>query len=792
MTRINGLATDMLSGAHRGKRRLAVSILAAAISSSMVSTVAAGEGEAEVEVVVVTAQKREQPLQEVPVSVSAFTEEGLAKMNVQNFAEFADTVPGVSFATTGPGASNYMIRGLGQIGEGVAPTTGIYLDETALHTRATRGYRQADPILFDVSRVEVLRGPQGSLFGGSAMGGIVRIITNRPDVNYFEAKVDAGLSTYTDGDESYDVKGMVNVPLIEDELALRAVAVRGHQGGWIDEYQAVTGDDYAGGPGVPLDKDSNTSEYEMFKLSFGYTPDDSLSIIPSVLYQTTDSDTYRYHSDLHFGIEARTKSRWMDTFIEDELMISSLLVEKDVEWFGGMSILSSTAYLDQSSESLFDSTSWRHGQVEGIVGASPNGELYHSGVSDQAETTQLTQEIRVSSQSDATIHWIAGMFYKKMEQSYNRTRPTPNLAALGVVAPGPFGINPTLEEKNIDLEEEEISFFADVTVPLGDSWELTLGGRYFEIDFTDTQNRYGIGGLEAGVQSFAFSETSTDSGFAPRAVVNFAATDDVNLYASYTEGFRPGGTNAPVPDDVCNAQEREKNNIPGTPDPFSPDSTKNYEFGAKTKWLDNRLTVNAALYTIDWQDYQQVVSTICSDDGARQATFTANAGEVESKGGELEFVALLSSEFTLSGGIAITDTSYVDGFESFGLPPGTAALDIPELTWNIRADYSWEVNESLYANMSLAANYVDESISAAGEGERLVRPDHTMVDFAASVSTDVGLTYSFFIDNVTDVTPVYGIEFATNTAPTTNNTSWFSGLTGKPRTVGLRVSMAFD
>ncbi|MEG8019531.1 TonB-dependent receptor plug domain-containing protein [Sphingomonas sp. LR55] len=192
--------------------------------------------------IIVTALKRSQALQDVPASVTTLSADLLRHLNAQDFSRVADSVPGVAFATTGPGNSQYIIRGIGGVGFVQSPTTGVYLDETPLQTRALRGFSQPDPQLFDVARVEVLRGPQGVLFGSSNMGGLVRIITNQPDESKVAATGQASVASVTDGGTSWNTKAMLNLPIVADTLALRVSGGIDRQGGWIDDLRPTTGD----------------------------------------------------------------------------------------------------------------------------------------------------------------------------------------------------------------------------------------------------------------------------------------------------------------------------------------------------------------------------------------------------------------------------------------------------------------------------------------------------------------------------------------------------------------------
>jgi len=472
--------------------------LALILTLGVMAPVSAQESDA-LEEIIVTAAKREQALQEVPISVAVFSEDLIVSLNARDFSDFADIVPGMTFAKKGIGDSVYLIRAIGQAGASLSPTTGVYWDETPLQTRGLGGRSQPDPILFDVARVEVLRGPQGVLFGSSAMGGTIRIITNQPDASQFESVVDVGLSTIQDGDQSWDVKAMVNVPLVDDTLALRVVGVTGFDGGWIDDLKPVFADlfENINNPAA-IEEDVNSVNYDMVRVALSYTPDETLTITPSILYQETAMDVDRSFSDITFGIESRLRARYQDTFAEEEFLIANLFIEKELDTFGGVSILSSTSYFDGDYDIQFDSSAFRSAQVAGIVGPSPNGELYWSGANSTSNTEQFTQEIRATSTSDSRWQYIVGVFYNTLEQNLRRFRPANNL--FGVPAPLPFGASdpPNLEDTFSTFEEDEIAVFGEISYSLSDYWTLSVGARFFDYEQTDSRTRWGEGGKPGG------------------------------------------------------------------------------------------------------------------------------------------------------------------------------------------------------------------------------------------------------------------------------------------------------
>ena len=748
----------------------------------------AGENRGALQEVVVTAQKREQSVKDVPVSISVLSGELLDKMAISDFSDVADSVPGLAFAKTGVGNSQYFIRGIGAVGAGQSPTTGVYLDEVPLQTRTVSNATQPDPEVFDVQRIEVLRGPQGVLFGSAAMGGTVRIITNPPDTKHFRSILESGASAISSGSQSYDAKGMVNVPFGNDKAALRVVAVTGFQGGWIDDLRPVTRDltENLYNPDA-VRRNANTGRYSMGRFSLLFTPSSTLEITPSFLYQRTVSDAGRNNSDVTFGLRARLQARYQPTFASDKFGISNLLVKKEIAAAGGLSLLSSSSYLDRDTDSNNDSSAFRTGQVEAIVGPSPNGQLYWSAVRDKSRTKQFTQEFRAVSASDSPLQYLFGVYYKTLDQVAGRTRPTLNL--FGVPAPLPFGASnpPVLEQIDTTFKEREWALFGEVSYAFTHQWKLSLGGRYFKYNQNDHRQRYGAGGLPGGNLTYLFTQGNSENGVTPRAVLSYQPTKNVNVYASYSTGFRTGGVNAPITNDVCTPAERAAAGIPDVPPPYKSDKTDNLELGAKTSWLDGRLRVDASAFSIDWKDYQQSVQREC---GTNPLFYTANAGKVTSRGGEMEFTMQATDHFDVNAGVAYTRAVYDRAFTTLGLPAGAAVLDVPRLTWSARANYALAVSQDWEGTLTVSANHVDGTISGFGEGAPLVRPPYTLTNVSFSLQRET-LTLTVFADNVTDTVPVYAQEYATNPA-TTTATSNFAYVVGQPRTVGLRIRKVFQ
>lgn len=741
--------------------------------------------------IVVTALKRAQDLKDVPASISTMSSDTLGKLNAQDFSRVADSIPGVAFATTGVGNSQYIIRGIGSVGVAQSPTTGVYLDETPLTTRALRGSSQPDPQLYDVSRVEILRGPQGVLFGSSAMGGVVRVVTNQPDASATSGKVEGSVATIKDGSQNWDAKAVLNLPIITDELAFRLVGSVVHQGGWIDDLRPTTGNlsENLGNP-AKIKKDDNWAEFKTVRGTLRWTPTPNLTITPSIIFQDAYSNTDRTFNDATFGLKARVKARYQDTYTKDKLVIGTLAIQNDFDALGGFSVVSSSSYLDRKFHLFFDITAFQSPLIEGLAGVPSGGRLYPTPLQDIASTKQFTQELRMVSDNKGPLQYVLGGFYRKMNQ--NSTRNVSVADMLGNIAPLPLGAtNPAIiRDTNTKFEESEIAAFGEVTYAATEKLKLAAGARVFSYKQRETALQYGLGGPTAGTLDFAYSEPNKESGITPRFTVTYEPAREATFYASFSQGFRTGGVNAPVSDNICSPAERRASNIPDNPPPYKGDKTNNYEAGIKTNFMDGKLRVNGAAYLIDWKDYQQAFQSSCGANNANVVSFVVNAGAVRSKGGELEVILSPTDGLNLQAGAAYIDARYLNAVPQLLLAAGSRLLDVPKFTWNARADYSFPLSDSLEGNLFFAARYVGNAISGFGEGEIVERPAYTLLDMSIGVKTADDISLDFFINNITDEIPVYGQEFATSPGNTTA-TSFFSYHVGPPRTIGVRLSKQF-
>lgn len=716
------------------------------------------------EEVTVTATRRAESLQEVALSITAYGEEELRRTGALDFQAIADRVPGLTFTAYGVGANRYFIRGIGQVATNQSPTTGLYFDETPLQVRTTTGHFQPEPILYDLERVEVLRGPQGTLFGSSAMGGSIRFIGNKPDASAFGGSLSAGVSTVKDGEEGYDLKGMVNVPLVEDKFAVRVVGVHTSEPGWIDDLRPSTSNISENRGSAAVREDTNSVDTNAARIMASITPSDTFRILPTFYYQERKSGTVRAVSDEVFGADARLKARWIDEPVEMRLWTGNLMLEKDLDWFGGVSLLSSTSRLEASFDRVVDLTAFNNPQF------SVN--RTQVGFFSEQEANQWTQDVRLVSQSQNALQFVVGLYYSDTE--------APTVVTNRVINDFGGGLAPEQRLRNFDFSQEERAAYGELTYQMG-SFKLSAGGRYFSYEQVDSRYQRRPSGVD-----FDFEISGDESGFTPHVALSYMPSDNQNYYLTYAEGYRTGGVNAPITEDSCSAAARQALGIPDVPPPFESDRTKNHELGMKLQSRDGRAGLRSAIYYIDWDDYQQAISRDCG--GTASFSYTANAGQVRSQGAELELELHPVSNLELKGGVAYVDAKFKQPNEQLGIVPGDRLWDVPEWTYNASAEYQFDLTTALIGRVKVDGNYVSESRSGVAEDVPPPwREQYTLVN------VDFGLVASawdltLYVRNVTDEVPNYGLDFALGGAVSPIP---YGRITGQPRVIGLTYARKF-
>lgn len=701
-----------------------------------------------IEEIIVTATKRGvQSSQNVPISISAFSEEFLKDKRVDSFSDYAPMVPGLAFEDAGPGDKIYIIRGANSTGTGVA-TVGMYIDEMLV----SGDLRQPDFKLFDIQRIEVLRGPQGTLYGDGSLTGTIRIITNKPDPAKFSALVDGSVSHTRRGGENYEGNAMVNIPLVADQLAFRAVAYIRDMDGFIDN--------------VRLGNDNvNTEDTDGFRATLGYYPSERTRITATAMHQDTNLGGRYIFTTADGTLGNFNTDQYVIDGLDDRMDLYNLTLVQD---FDAGTVTASTSYFDRKVSDDFDSTPFNL-QFGEFLFLQVLGLPTINGVTNQTDTTKAwTTEVRYASQFDGPMNFVAGVFYQDLETTFDTlvvstkddgTRYIPLLPIFG---------------EFLANETEKLALFGELSYQFTDKFSGLVGLRWFTSDQKDDRvNTFPFGGFSPP-STEPTVKTSEDT-FTPKFQLSYQVSDEAMVFATVAKGFRVGGGNQnpvfPLP------PENQR---------YKSDSLWNYEIGTKTRWLDDRLQVNGDVYLILWNDIQ--VSDFTDD--ANSFTFIGNAGKAKSVGFELEVAARPTPRLDMTATLAYTDAKLTEDQPTanfgFGGRDGDKFPNVPEWQASFTSRYTWPVSAALNGFAGTSFSYVDGSGTQFNPTSPIYNYKHSYVvgDVRLGVRGEHWLA-QIFIDNVFDkLAEINIIEQASNLTPR-------AIVPNRPRTVGLNVSYRF-
>jgi iron complex outermembrane receptor protein len=695
------------------------------------------EDEAGFETIIVTANKREQNAQDIPVTVTSFDTRAIERLGTTEFDDLVTQVPGANFLDNGgPGRGNELasLRGLSPVADNTVAVVAQSLDGSP---RYGRNYR-----LFDVGEVSVLRGPQGTLWGGQAIAGQIAIRSNRPDFDDITGLVQGDVySSEDDGGPSNRLTVVANAPLIEDRLAARIAFQNIEETGYVDNI--ATGDD-----------DINELSEVGWRASLGYRPTNNLAF--TVIYQGSDlhTDAPSYFSTALGGyqsdnpISQRPADQTFDLF--------SLIGDLDLGW-ANLTYTASHFELD----GVF---------IETEVDAFDTGALgYTTNALDQES---WTHELRLASPDAGRFNWVIGAYADILEENDLSTQVEildPISGAPAVYAPG-F----VLFELGGPEDTTEYAIFGEVSYDITDRLEVLVGGRYFDWS-VDNDQTYTIFGTN-------YQEVTGEVGdedFFYKLGLTYRASDNVLVYGLRSEGFRPGGFNPFVGPGLGIPEEYVQ---------FDPDTLINYELGVKTTTFDNRLIFNATAYHMEWQDVQTVVRATSG------FAFTTNAPNLEANGVELELASqdLLVDGLYLSATYAYTENEFTEDAVIF---PGTLPLieegeelrRTPRQTWSASAEYAFPITSAV--DGFVRANYWhrDETTTEgfnSGDGAVEV-PAQDVVN--ASLGAIYGPVQArFYVDNIGNEEPWLQVFPVASNSPIAAEAS-----TIRPRTIGLELTYRF-
>ena len=696
--------------------------------------------------IVVTAAKREQSVRDVSGSVTAVSEATLQKLNAQSLSDYITRVPGVVFNDYQPGVSEVVIRGVASstYHEANQATTGYYLNEIPL---IEPGFPLVIPDVdsFDVSRVEVLRGPQGTLFGSSSLGGAINYVVNEADPSKFDAGFEGGVSsTKRAGEANYAVKGMVNVPVVTDKLAVRLVALQRVDAGYLDN--TLLGK-----------KGSNDLRVRGLRGSIVFTPTETTRISALSMYQEYDLDDQTY---VIFGPpktfeRATNVAEYQDT----SFMMHSLRIEQDL---GFATLTAVGSYTEKKADLAFDNSIFN--------GNDPRTDTPELASSVGKSKTEYG-ELRLASPDGGRFRWLLGANYTRLRSNNTDGTYIEGIADYIDANPGEFDGQPGSELAPGDLATRTVSsnrvtekaIFGEASFDIVDTLTLTVGGRLFEYRTRPRLQYLPNANL---VDPFDFAPAaSKDSDFIPKASLTWKPSNDFMIYALYSEGFRIGGVN------VYSAA------VPGLPLTFESDTTKNFEIGTRFDLIDRTLSVDVTAYHIDWGNIQARLFTPVDFDA-----YTVNGGGADIDGVEISLNLRPTRNLTFTSNVSYNDarlsTLLPDSFApGGGYAKGTRLPGASEWTLSNAIDLSFP-DSRLKPRFGIAHRYLSSApVDFAGT---LDKGDFHLVDLNASVTVNDRVELGLFAKNLFNQYGILNAPFA------------FAGSVARPRTLGASVRFSLN
>jgi iron complex outermembrane receptor protein len=742
----------------------------------------------QLEEVVVTAERRESTVQTTPMSLTAVSGADIEERGLTQLSNLVLSVPGVALHTSGPGMDEFEMRGVASVG-GNSPTVGFYYDDISLTAPAAsnEGKIVISPALYDLNRVEVLRGPQGTLYGSGSMGGTIKVVPNPPNPEAFDFSAESSLGNTQGGSINYTENGMVNLPFGDGLGALRIVGSFEHDSGWVDRVVIEPGDfpnatgagcapftgcvrgNVLAAPVETVHSNVNDVDRSTVRASILLKPIEGLSITPSVFYQHLRAGGLPY-VDSNPGTDATYQPFDVSEAYHDDFKLGALNVKYGTQAF---ELTSTTAYWSRSEPLRQDTTeSWT--TAFGLTTYLPaQGGLGPSVAIEYNPSHQTTEELRLASVGDTKLKWLIGYYYSDFYSAWNITFPST----------APFGVPPSTDlfSYYTPMPILQQSEFGELTYNITEPFAVTVGLRHYHYDARVRLDQFG-----SITPTFMESVSDTEQGITPKVSASYDVSKDFMLYATAAKGFRPGGGTGPVPTSgqiSCEAQLQTEYGSTGFvqgPVTFNSDHVWSYELGEKFRTPDKRVTINASAYFESWIGVQQVNSlSSCG------YTYTANAGNAHVKGAELEIEAIVVPGLVVSanGGYAdaaLVSSSLIDA----GFNPGTPIQDVPRWTSGAWIAYRHPLADQLGFTARVDNTYVASRTDATYSINTL--PSYDLTNVRSGVEAD-HWSAVLFVTNIANKRAVLNdaIQDAVN-LPTLNR--W---VISQPRTYGVDFNYRF-
>lgn len=767
---------------HRRKALLATALL-------LPVPVVAAESKPVLEEIVVTAHKRESSLQDATISLQVLGNEKLSQLGVKGFADYMQYLPTVSYDSSQPGSALLFMRGISSGNNGnhsaSMPSVSVYLDEQPVTTIN----EVLDIHAYDLARIETLAGPQGTLFGSSSQAGTVRIITNKPVLGEFEAGFDLSVDTIKEGDNGYAAQGLVNIP-ISNNAAVRLVGWHEKVGGYIDNVpSSVT----FAASGITIDNnhlvedDYNEMETTGLRAQLKVDLNDNWTVTPGINYQEREADGVYFHDPEDLGdLKAQT---FYDAVFEEDWYQATVTVEGRI---GDLDLVYAGASFDRDRDSLYDYTGYAE-YLENLYAGYGYDCVYYKADGACADPSQyvggdenwnrVSHEIRLQSSQENRLRYIVGFFYQDQEHDFDLQWIVPDMNSADSIIPGGKTTWQTYQIR----QDEDKAIFGEITYDITDQLTIMGGARSYSYE----NKLFGFNGFighctgsyidgkfvedrENGTPQYPcfdtliLNDTQDNDDVIYKVNLSYTVNDDALIYATYSEGYRPGGVN--------------RARVEGVPS-YAEDFTKNYEFGWKSTWQDGRLRFNGAIYHVNWEDFQYSIL----DFTVSNLTIINNAGQSTVNGLEFDLDYALTDQLTLSLAASYNDSELdedlINGTE-LEAAKGSELPFSPELQFTAIGRYETNVG-GFDAYAQAAWSHTSDSWSDLRTDARLKQDSYDLVNLSVGVTRD-NWSVDLFVQNATDERPEIsrGNPGYDSTIDTTTNTT-------RPRTIGLRFGQRF-
>ena len=751
----------------------------------------------------VTATKRETTLLEVPFSINAQTEKDIQRLGAGTIEDLSRNVAGLNVQNLGPGQSQISIRGVsaGQIirdQPGVKEQVGVYLDESVI----SLSLFQPDLDLFDLNRVETLRGPQGTLFGSGSVGGTIRYITNQPSLDKMEGLVEGNINLVRDNFGGY-LKGAINMPL-GDVAAVRVVGYHTEYAGFINARR----------PGNGVDENVNDGRRTGGRIALLFEPTPDIKITPRLVYQQVRANGFNRQEVYNLYANPFTTTRppvtlgkreqflLLDEDFKDDTLIADLTASADL---GAVELTSVTTYINRDILVSRDASALT-GSVSVDLGFPAAGVLLPSNLVDRTDLKTWSQELRIASSGEGPFQWLVGAFYSDVDRVYAQRLPTPGYdaftdarfgAGTSVAVANGFPLN---SPYNADLPYniKQKAVFGEASYDLTEALTATAGLRYY--DFKENRG-FKSGGL------FANGDNQTDQtksdGFSPRLLLSYEAADDVVINLQASKGFRLGGVNDPLNEGLCSAQDRIDY---GGFDRYDDESLWNYEAGVKSKF--GSISVNAAAFYTDISNLQ-----VTADAGSCSSRVVFNA-DAHTMGVEFELSARPAKGLDLSIAGSWVEAQFDEtrlkqnGTVLEGIRKGNRLPSVPNFQIAASAFYNIPLDDGGEAYIGITFQHNGTRFTQPGDQENNPRtfvhglpfggapasasttldlklPDYQLINLSAGIDLGNGLGAVVYVNNLFDENPLLSFDRERG------GRARLGFNVGQPRTFGLTVRKRF-